>query len=45
MTDYSTLKFEKDGPVARVTLDRPDVKNAFDDVLITELGDVLDIIS
>jgi methylglutaconyl-CoA hydratase len=39
--DYSTLKLEKDGVVARVTLDRPEVKNAFDDVLIGELSDLL----
>jgi methylglutaconyl-CoA hydratase len=38
---YSTFRLEKDGPVARVTLDRPSVKNAFDDVLIMELTDAL----
>src|SRR5712691_7085450 len=31
------LDLRKDGPVARVALARPDVRNAFDDVLIAEL--------
>ena len=42
---YSTFRLEKDGPVARVTLDRPSVKNAFDDVLINELTDALGVIA
>lgn len=32
----------RDGPVARVTLDRPDVRNAFDAALIGELRDTFD---
>jgi methylglutaconyl-CoA hydratase len=39
---YTTLQLEKKGAVARVTLDRPAVKNAFDEALIAELADVLD---
>ena len=31
------LRTERDGPVLRVTLSRPDVRNAFDAALITEL--------
>ena len=31
------LRVERDGPFARVTLDRPDVRNAFDAALIAEL--------
>jgi methylglutaconyl-CoA hydratase len=31
------LKVEKSGGVARVTLDRPEIRNAFDDVLISAL--------
>ncbi len=31
------LDIHHDGPVVRVTLDRPDVRNAFDDPLISEL--------
>lgn len=41
---YTTFKLEKDGPVARVTLDRPRVKNAFDDVLVGEFTEALDAI-
>jgi methylglutaconyl-CoA hydratase len=40
MTDamnLQRLKLAVDGPVARVTLDRPDVRNAFDDATIVEL--------
>jgi methylglutaconyl-CoA hydratase len=43
--NYSTFRLENDGQVARVTLDRPSVKNAFDDVLITELTDALGMIA
>ncbi len=34
-----TIKVETSGPVARVTLNRPDVKNAFNEVVIKELRD------
>jgi methylglutaconyl-CoA hydratase len=34
---YTNLKLEKDGPALRIVLHRPDVRNAFDDVLIEEL--------
>ena len=34
---YANLKLEKDGPVLRIVLSRPEVRNAFDDVLIEEL--------
>src|SRR5260370_23918882 len=36
-TPFTRLEVRKDGPVARVTLARPDVRNAFDDLLIAEL--------
>jgi methylglutaconyl-CoA hydratase len=42
---YTTFRLEKVGPVARVTLDRPSVKNAFDDILIGELTDALEVIA
>ena len=42
---YSTFRLENKGPVAYVTLDRPAVKNAFDDVLIRELTDALAVIA
>ena len=39
---YTTFKLETNGPVARITLDRPDVRNAFDEVMIEELSTVAD---
>ena len=37
---YTRLHLVKDGPVARVALARPEVRNAFDDVLVAELSRV-----
>ncbi|MDR0479710.1 MAG: enoyl-CoA hydratase/isomerase family protein [Burkholderiaceae bacterium] len=37
MTDYTALMVQTDGPVARITLNRPDTRNAFDEVVIAEL--------
>jgi methylglutaconyl-CoA hydratase len=34
---YSRLRVVRDGPVARVTLARPEVRNAFDEILIDSL--------
>ena len=34
---FSPLRVVRDGPVARVTLARPEVRNAFDEVLIQAL--------
>lgn len=42
---YSTFRLEQLGPVARITMDRPSVKNAFDDILIRELTDALDVVA
>lgn len=42
---YTTFRLEKTGAVARITIDRPSVKNAFDDILIRELTDALDVIA
>jgi methylglutaconyl-CoA hydratase len=40
MGDYRSLRVERDGRgVATVTMDRPEVRNAFDDRLIAELHD------
>jgi methylglutaconyl-CoA hydratase len=36
-TEYASLRFERRGAVARITLARPEVRNAFDDRLIEEL--------
>ena len=35
------LQLELEGPVARVWLNRPDVRNAFDGLMVTELRRVL----
>ncbi|MDM0114861.1 enoyl-CoA hydratase/isomerase family protein [Variovorax sp. J22R133] len=41
MTDqFTTLEVQVDGPVARIWLNRPDLRNAFDDVVIGELSAV-----
>ena len=37
MSNYKTLTIEKSGSVATVTLDRPEVRNAFNEELIKEL--------
>lgn len=42
---FSTFRLEQKDAVARVTLDRPSVKNAFDDILIRELTEALDTIA
>jgi methylglutaconyl-CoA hydratase len=36
--NYTTIKFEKDGSVARVTFCRPEVHNAFNATVITEMS-------
>lgn len=38
---YKTVIYEKEGGVAVMTLNRPEVKNAFDDVMQAEMDDVL----
>lgn len=37
--ERAVVLVERDGPVARVTLDRPEVRNAFNAELISQLGD------
>ena len=39
--DLERLQLETDGPVARVWLNRPDVRNAFDGLMVTELRKTL----
>lgn len=41
-TTSNRLRFEPEGPVARITLTRPEVRNAFDDALIADLSDAMD---
>ena len=38
MTDYTALIVQTSAPVARITLNRPDTRNAFDEVVIAELA-------
>lgn len=37
MTDFTKLNLTIDGPIARIWLDQPDTRNAFDDIVIAEL--------
>lgn len=37
---YATVRFEKEGAVAKVILNRPDIRNAFNDQLLADLIDV-----
>ena len=39
MSDFSTLDLRIDGAVARIWLNRPELRNAFDEVVIRELGE------
>lgn len=39
MTTFTTLQLHIDGTVARIWLDRPELRNAFDEVVIRELGE------
>lgn len=41
MADYQTILFERDGPIARITLNRPDRLNSFTADMHSELADVL----
>lgn len=42
MRDYTAIRYEVDGPVATITLDRPEVLNAFNAVMKYDLLDALD---
>ncbi|HJR82814.1 MAG TPA: 2-(1,2-epoxy-1,2-dihydrophenyl)acetyl-CoA isomerase PaaG [Sphingomicrobium sp.] len=41
MADYETILFERDGPIARITLNRPDRLNSFNAQMHQEVADVL----
>lgn len=45
MSEYTRLRVESGGPAVRITLARPDVRNAFDETLIAELSQALGEIS
>ncbi len=40
MSNYKTIEISRNGPVARIWLDRPEVKNAFNEELIAEMTEV-----
>jgi len=42
MSGYETIDFEADGPIARITLNRPDRLNSFTAAMHEELRDALD---
>ncbi len=42
--ESTTFRFEQTGPVATITLDRPEVRNAFDETMIAELSRVFDAV-
>jgi 2-(1,2-epoxy-1,2-dihydrophenyl)acetyl-CoA isomerase len=39
VTEYETIKFEQNGAVARITLNRPDAANGMNDTMTRELAD------
>ncbi|HEX4587191.1 MAG TPA: enoyl-CoA hydratase-related protein [Mycobacterium sp.] len=39
MTEYQTIKFEQSGPIARITLNRPDAANGMNPTMTRELAD------
>src|ERR1700758_4199354 len=39
MTDYEAIVLEESGPIARITLNRPDAANAMNDTMLAELAD------
>ena len=41
MKDYKTILYSLEGRIARVTLNRPDIHNAFNDTMLSELIDAL----
>ena len=40
MTEYQTITFEQSGPIARITLNRPDAANGMNDTMTRELAEV-----
>ena len=43
MTDFSTVNYAVKDGVARITLDRADVRNAQDKAMLYELNDAFDL--
>jgi len=44
-TDFQALLFEQEEGVAIITMNRPEVLNALNDVMIEELTDVFDAVA
>jgi methylglutaconyl-CoA hydratase len=44
-SDYETIRVERDGPTVRVTLNRPEVRNAFNATMLQELTQAFEGIS
>lgn len=42
MKEYTTIKFDKKEDVGTIWLNRPDIRNAFNETMISELIDVFD---
>ena len=42
MTEYSAIRLQRDGAVARITLNRPEVRNAFNEAETADLTDASD---
>lgn len=40
VTEFETLKFEQSGPIAKITLNRPDAANGMNDTMTRELAEV-----
>jgi enoyl-CoA hydratase/carnithine racemase len=40
MSEYTTLEVEREGPILRVWLNRPDRRNAIDNTVLREVGDL-----
>jgi methylglutaconyl-CoA hydratase len=45
MTNYQTIEFEKQGDLAIIWLNRPDIHNAFNEVMIQELIDCVEAVN
>ncbi|MCC2642760.1 MAG: putative Enoyl-CoA hydratase [Nitrospira sp.] len=45
MNRFTTVAVESDGSIARVTLNRPERRNAFDDRMVTELSDAFETLA
>ena len=42
MSTYKTIEYSKERDLVKINLNRPDVRNAFNDIMIKELHNVFD---